>query len=592
MPPFLQRLKQRKIVQWAIAYFAGAWVSLEVFDMIAEQFLWPAWIRQAATVLVLFGGLITVVIAWYHGERGRQKVGVLELLLVVVILGLGGQSVWVLKNRSDSLALESATAPFQFREKPLPEHSVAVLPCSNLSDDEGQGYFADGLASELITRLAAVSGLRIPSHTSSFGFRGKNVTLEAVAAALRVRHVLECDIFGDETRIRIGARLIDTQTGYTLWSESYNRARSRLIDVQQEVAEAVVQNLEIRLVDRERLLIGRRWTDSTEAYDEFLQGIRLQEAYPDQERMAISLKHLQRAVELDPDFGRAYARIAIHWIIMGNYGYAPSKHAYDETERLARQAIELDGELFEAHWALGWAQVGRFDWQEGEASFRRVIELAPGNYEGYHSLGMVQGTLGRYAEAMTAAQIATNLDPLSYRPWLGMEFLYTRQRAYEDSIRVKLESATRNGWDDFTRASMALLLALAGRNDEARTYLLEVEAENSQDANVQLTLAGVYIVLGEPDRALSLVKPLRQRYQNDPDQIMPGALAWIYAGVGDYDQAMEFLLAAREQEDANLWFLDDAFFDGLRADPRFMELIRGLSLPEKIYLSPVTGDTQ
>ncbi|MFZ8942206.1 MAG: hypothetical protein ACO2ZK_09520, partial [Gemmobacter sp.] len=108
------------------------------------------------------------------------------------------------------------TPSADFRPEPLPRHSVAVLPCANLSAHEEQGYFADGLAAELITRLAAVSGLRIPSHTSSFSFRGKNLTLEAVAASLRVRHVLECDVFGDETSIRVGARLIDVQTGYTV----------------------------------------------------------------------------------------------------------------------------------------------------------------------------------------------------------------------------------------------------------------------------------------------------------------------------------------------------------------------------------------
>jgi hypothetical protein len=116
MLPFLQRLKQRKIVQWAIAYFAGA---------------------------------------WYHGERVRQQVGVMELMLVVVILGLGGQSIWVPKNRSDALALESATEPFQFREEPLPEHSVAVLPCANLSYD---GVRNDPRFVELIR------GLKLPEE--------------------------------------------------------------------------------------------------------------------------------------------------------------------------------------------------------------------------------------------------------------------------------------------------------------------------------------------------------------------------------------------------------------------------------------------
>lgn len=592
MLPFLQRLKERKIVQWAIAYFAGAWVFLEVFDTIAEQFLWPAWIRQAATVLLFFGGLITIVIAWYHGERGRQKVGMLELVLVVVILGLGGQSVWVLKNRSDSLALESATAPFQFRKKPLPEHSVAVLPCANLSNDEGQGYFADGLASELITRLGAVSGLRIPSQHSSFEFRGKNVTLEAVAAALKVRHVLECDVFGDETHIRIGARLIDTQTSYTLWSESYHRARSRLIDVQQEVAEAVVQNLEIRLVDRERMLIGRRWTDSTEAYDAFLRGIKLQIGFPDEESLTASLEHLQRAVELDPDFGRAYARIAISWVVMALYDYAPSKHANDEAERLAGQAIVLDGELFEAYWALGWVQLARYHWPAAEASFRRVIELAPGNWEGYHSLSQVQGVLGRYAEAVAAEQIAVDLDPLAYYPRWGMESLHFRQRAYEDSIKLQLELVARFGSDPETEAYRVLQLALAGRPDEARVYLRGIEAANSQAPNIQLMLATAYSVLGEPDKALSLAEAVKQRYLNNQVKVKPGMLASTYASLGDYDQAMEFLLVGREQEDPWLNFLDYPFYDGMRNDPRFKALIRSLNLPEEIYLSQATGDTQ
>jgi hypothetical protein len=111
MLSFLQRLKQRKIVQWAIGYFAGAWVVLEVFDMIAEQFMWPVWIRQASTVLALAGGLVTVVLAWYHGERGRQKVGAVELVIIVAILALGGQSIWLLKDRSNRLAAESKYIP-------------------------------------------------------------------------------------------------------------------------------------------------------------------------------------------------------------------------------------------------------------------------------------------------------------------------------------------------------------------------------------------------------------------------------------------------------------------------------------------------
>jgi TolB-like protein/Flp pilus assembly protein TadD len=588
MLPLLQRLKQRKIVQWAIAYFAGAWLVLEVFDMIAEQFLWPAWIRQAATVLVLFGGLVAIVLAWYHGERGRQKVGAVELVILVAILAVGGQSVWLLKDRSDRLEAE-ASGPPGFREQPLPEHSVAVLPCTNLSRDEDQGYFADGLAAELITRLAAVSGLRIPSHTSSFSFRGQNVTLEGVAAALKVRHVLECDVAGDESRLRIGARLIDAQTGYTLWSETFNRTRAMMLEVQEEVAMAVVRNLEIRLIDRERLLIGRRWTDSPEAYDEFLRGLELQLDYPDEAALAVSLRHLQRAVELDPDFGRAYARMAMHWVIMGNWGYARATLANAEAERLGHQAIELDGDLFEAHWVIGWTQFVRYAWDEAEASFRKAIELAPGNWEGYHSLGFVQGVLGRYDEAMTAARIATDLDPLSYWPRRGIELLYSRQRQWEEAVAVTLEIGARNGWEPFTRAWLGNLQIRAGHTEKGRATIADVQAANPSDGNTRLALAIAYSLLGERDRAQSLADRVREESRSGQDLVLPGTLAITYACLEAGEEAMALLLEARENEDVELLFLDDPCLDGLRTDPRFVELVRGMNLPERIYLTPAAG---
>jgi len=586
MLPFLQRLKQRKIVQWAIGYFAVAWVMLEVFDMIAEQFLWPVWIRQASTVLVLIGGLVTIVLAWYHGDRGRQKVGAVELGIVIAILALGGQGIWLLKDRNDRLESELNGQTFQFRMEPLPEHSVAVLPCANLSPEDSQGYFADGLAAELITRLAAVSGLRIPSHTSSFAFRGKNVTLEAVAAALKVRHVLECDVFGDESHLRIGARLIDAKTGYTLWSESFNRTRAMMLEVQNEVAMAVVRNLEIRLIDRERLLVGRRWTQSPEAYDEFLKGIELQLGIPDEKRLVVSLQHLERAVELDPSFGRAYARIAMHWLIMGNWGFAPATEANAEVDRLARRAIELDGDLFEAHWLIGWTNLVRYQWKDASARFQKAIELAPGNWEGYHSLGFVQGTLGQYNEAMTAAQIATDLDPLSYWPRRGIEILYVRQRQWEDAVSVALEIGTRHGWEPFTRAWLANLQIRAGQIEAGRASLAEVDRANLTDGNARLAIAMAYGLLGDLDKGQAIADSVKNEYIRGQDLVLPGTLAIAYACLRDRDEAIGLLLVARENEDVELLFLDNPCFDDLRTDQRFINLVRGMNLPESIYLMP------
>jgi adenylate cyclase len=585
MLPFLRRLKQRKIVQWAIAYAATAWVSLEVFDLVAEQFFWPVWVRQGATILLLFGLLITIVLAWYHGERGRQKVSLMELVLLTVLLALAGQSVWLLRDQDHSIDPETASAMSSFRAEPLPEHSVAVLPCLNLSEDEDQAYFADGLAAELITRLSAVSGLRIPSHTSSFSFKGSNVAIREIAVSLRVRHVLECDVSGDESRVRVAARLIDADSGYTLWSESYNRPRASLFDVQQDVAQAVVEKLEIRLGGHEQQLVNRRWTENTEAYDEFLRGIRFQHGFPTIETIVASRKHLERAIELDPQFGRAYARLAVNWVFDGNFRLAPAAEAYGNVRRFAAKAIELDSELFGAYWALGWAEfAGDFAWPQAERNFRKAIELAPGEWGGYHSLGYVLGVLGRTEEGLQAARMAIDVDPLAFFPRHGLEVLLTRQRRYEAVIPVIRKQAEIFGWQPEFQMNMAWYLALLGREEEARLQLIEAKAADPQDPSVQLGMAAVHAMLGERDQALKIVERWDQEHLRSEDLMFVGSLAIIHAILGDRELAIQELLEMRERREMWLMFLDYQAFDGLRDDPRFVALIRELKLPEDVYL--------
>jgi len=586
MLSFLKQLKQRKIVQWAIAYAATAWVSLEVFDLIAEQFLWPVWIRQSATVLLLFGLFITIVLAWYHGERGRQKVGMVELVLLIVLLSLGGQSVWLLRDRGINIEPGVDKPSPAFRAEPLPQNSVAVLPCINLGGDANKAYFADGLAAELITRLSAVSGLRIPSHTSSFSFKGKTATIKEIATVLKVRHVLECDVSGDDSRLRASARLIDSQTGYTLWSESYDKSNVQLFDVQQDVAGAVVETLQIELGVKEQQLVRRRWTENTEAYDEFLQGLKTLVIVPTHENIHKMRQHFERAVELDPGFGRGYALLAITWVYYGNFQLEPASKAYAEVRRLAHKAIDLDGELYEAYWALGWADLaGEYAWQAAEDNFRKAIDLAPGEWGGYHSLGYVLGAVGRIDEAHEASRIAIEVDPLGYLPLHGQEVLFTRQRNYEASIEVVKEQAEIHGWDPDLQTHVAWLLAKAGNEPEARAILAEIEALNSSIPYVQLVKAGAYAILGEQDKALAIAEHWESFAQETQQYNIAGTLGIIYAELKDADRAMHWLTRSREAHSMWMLFLDYEEFDFLRDDPRFVALVRELNLPEDVYLS-------
>ncbi len=582
-----QTFKQRKIVQWAVAYFASAWLSLELFDLVAEQFLWPIWVRQGATVFLLFGLLITLVLAWYHGEKGRQKVSPGELVLLTALLVLAGGSVWTLKNRSaDSPALQSSVAGFAFRQEPMPENSVAVLPCSNFSADSDQEYFADGLAAELITRLSFVSELRVPSQTSSFSFKGRDASIGEVASALRVRHVLECNVSGDGSRLRVSTRLVDAETGYTLWSEVYDRNAEALLDVQQEIAQAVVTSLQVQLKGEEPVRIARRWTEDPQAYDHFLRGIQYQLRAPTPENVASGIRHFEQAIEIDSTFGRAYARLAVQQIVVGNFMLGPAEEAYSEAERLAQQAIELDGELSEAYWALGWAEfVYRHEWQKAREHFQRTIALAPGEWAGYHSLGVVEGTQGRTERALEAARIAFDLDPLAYYPSWGLYSAHYRRRDYGAAARQIASLAEMHPDDPWSRLELGNLLARMGREAEAEPYLREAQQLLPGDPNVQVVTALAPAILGDTAAALAIVEPIA-RATESADSYYPaaGTLSLVYAELGRRDEAMRWLTEALENYDSIVIWLDSPSYDSLRGDSRFAALIRELGLPEDVYL--------
>ena len=588
------KLKQRKIVQWALAYFASAWLSLELFDLVAEQFLWPIWVRQGATILLLFGLLITLVLAWYHGEKGRQKISPAELVLLTALLVLAGGSVWTLKNRSvDNGAAQSSVTGFSFRPQPSPENSVAVLPCSNLSGHEDHEYFADGLAAELITRLSAVSELRVPSQTSSFTFKGRSASIDEVASALRVRHVLECGVVGEGSRLRISARLVDVESGYALWSDAYDREAEGLLEVQQEIAQAVVASLQLELRGDEPDRLAKTWTNDPQAYDHFLRGIRLQNSAPTVENIELARHHFERAIDLDSTFGRAYGRLAVQWIVVGNLSMAPAEKAYAEVDRIARQALELDDELFEAYWALGWADLAyRHSWQEARANFQRTITLAPGEWAGYHSLGYVEGLLGRTDAGLEAARIGFDLDPFAYYPRHGLEVLYTRRRDYDAAHRELEALIEMMPGDPSARAYSAIILARAGRDAEARQDLEAAAQLASNDSDlsvfsgseVQLLSAQAYTVLGDSARALSLLESVEGSMNEADADAMAGLLAGSHAILGHDDEAMRWLARVRETHNIYILFLDGAEYDSLRGDPRFAALIRELRLPEDVYL--------
>jgi tetratricopeptide (TPR) repeat protein len=210
---------------------------------------------------------------------------------------------------------------------------------------------------------------------------------------------------------------------------------------------------------------------------------------------------------------------------------------------------------------------------------------------GYHSLGYVQGVLGRTEEALRAARIAIDLDPLAYYPRHGLEVLLTRRRQYEASIEVIREQADIFGWNPHLQVSMAWFLAFAGRDEEARLQLIEVKTTAPQDASTQLSIAAIHAKLGERDQARAIAEAWDQERPPSGEGFWVGSLAAVHALLGDREQAMQDLLESRARQEMWILFLDYESFDGLRDDPRFVTLIRELELPEHVYLQIPARDS-
>jgi len=587
MQDFLARLGRRKLVQWTFAYLAGAWLCLEAFDLVAEQFEWAIWIRQGATVGLLFGLLVTQVLAWNHGERGRQRVGGGELILVTLLLGLAGVSVAFLRGRSqDRASIELAAMSFGFHRDTPPERSVAVLPCADMSAEGDQEYFADGLADELTNRLAAIHDLRVAARTSAFSFKNSGEDMATIAGALNVRNVLECSVRKEGDQVRITAQLVDAGEGFQRWSQSYDTDVESMLAVHGEIALALANALEAELRGGERSRLEKRGTNSQEAYDSYLRGLSLQLRQPwSPENQFRALEYFQAAIDADSTYAAAWAFLATTYIGLGNFYVLTPGEAYPRAERAALRAEALDDGLGYAHWALGWVKLSyTYDWTGAEQEFRRTITLAPSDFTGYHSLNFALAVQGRFQEALAAAEEAIFLDPLALWPQSGMFELNYKRGDFAAIIAdhaVKLEIEPD---DQMVLIEIAMAYAHSGAFEDALAAVSKLESLAGGDPTWTLHAANVYAIVGDTVAAVERLQRMEAMSAEGMVPVSPGSMALVFASLGDADRAFELLDRAVDNFDSFVFSLHYPEFRPLRADPRFGELLDRLGLPREAYL--------
>ena len=369
----------------------------------------------------------------------RLKGAAVGIALAIAVLGLAYWKPWTIPLNG----IETETSVRQAGILP----SLAVLPFKSLSDDSDQDYLADGITDDLITDLAKVSGLLVIARNSTFAFKDASQDLSVIAEELDARYIVLGSLRRAGDHIRINAQLVDTETGANIWAERYDREISDIFAVQDDVRGRIVSALKVKLSPEEAKQLSQSLTDSTEAYDAYLRA-RQQESFFTRESTRAAIRFYHEALEIDPDFVTAKARLATAYTMAVEAGWTEDPElSLDIARSLAKEAIAQDRNLPLAHWALArvYTRKELFDGDKAIASLRRAIEIDPNYADGHAMLANTLHFVGKAEEGLSHIETAMRLNPrfpFWYYFALGAnQFHLTRYEAAEASF---LKSIDRN----------------------------------------------------------------------------------------------------------------------------------------------------
>lgn len=573
----VRRVRERKIVQWALAYLAGAWALLEVFELVGAQFGWALELRQGVTVVLGAGFFAVLVVAWYHGERGRQRVGVAE----VVLLGaLVGATVLLLLRLGPDDAdpgddPDAAGAPSVVRDRP----AVAVLPFRNLSGDSIDRFFTDGIHEEIIARLSAVSGLDVIARTSVMRYRDHGSTAREIARDLNVDALVEGSVRRAGARVRIFAQLVEPETDVARWSGEWDRELrpDSIFEVQETIARGITTALDARLTRDEAERLAMRPTEDLQAYDYYLLGReRWRSRDPRALREALAL--FEAAVAQDPGYARAHAGMADVWAVMTWYDTVPPAETYPRARRAAERALALEPGLAEAHATLGLiAHEYDLDWDGAEAHLRRAIDLRPNYASAHHWYAILLSNRGRHQEAVRHGGRALDLDPFSTVIAGDVAAILWTAGRNEEALALLDEALTADPEPppvvEFERATMLLYESRADR--AAASLERWARLAGARDPRAIRVVAEAARDPGRTSEALGALAALEREGAADPIDLIP-----LYALLGDRRTA----LAAVEEAFTTrspwlIWMGTLPWYDSLRAEPRFRTVMEDAGLP-------------
>ena len=532
-------LKRRSVFKAGVAYLVVAWLILQVSDVVLDKIGLQDWVFQLILLLLCIGFPLILMFAWAYDLT------------------------------PDGLA---RTAPIEPDETISPavaptKASVAVLPFVNMSGNPDNEYFSDGMSEELLNMLAKVSTLKVAARTSSFHFKGHTGDIAEIARRLGVASVLEGSIRQSGARVRITTQLINAADGYHLWSETFDRELDDIFAVQDEIADAVVTALKVKLLgdDGTRITVGG--TTNSEAFKAYLQGAHYRNRGSDQAALHSAVAAYRRAIELDPGYANAYAGLAASLELLATNNFADLDQVVNQAEAAANKAIELAPDLAEGYQVLATIAFGyKLDKAGAIKAIEKAMRLDPGNADVHIHSGLIYQNVGDLSAGLAATRRAQELDPISTSANQSLGHALYMSRQYEDAIAVFRHTLELDPHYPRPHYGIAMCQLMLG---DANSAAIEVAKEPLD----WMRFSGLAILeqkLGNTEEANAAMASLIAGYRDNGLYQQ----AQVHAQWGEIEQSIQALDRAREIGDPGVQqIIVDPLIDPLRDHPDFVKLL-------------------
>lgn len=517
----------------------------------------------------------TEIEKWWQAEYLEHWIDGLRKAGLAIDDSAQAASVPIVTIASEVDASPLATSDAQLI--PSPTQSIAVLPFANISADDENEYFCDGLAEELLNALSKIDELKVAARTSAFSFKGKNAEAREIGKTLNVNTVLEGSVRKSGNRLRINVQLVNAAEGYQLWSERYDREMKDIFDVQDEITLAVVDALKVKLLGAKKAAVLKRHTRNAEAHEHYLRGLFYFNRFtPSDFQKAIEC--FNRAIAIDSHYASAYAGLANAYVEMAFFTFSAPGEWIAKAQEAVNAALALDETLGEAHNSLAIIRMYYDrDYPGAERAFKQALALDPGSAHIPMWYAWYLGLMGRFAESFPAYQRALELDPLSemINTSVGIVSYWAGQS--ERAITQLQKVLELN--PHYSLAQIFLAEVYTQRGDFGAAAALVANLQQSANDPLTLPTVGyVYGKIGAHQSAQEILTALAQRATHEFVSALN--FAQIYAGFGDTDQTLAWLEQACDESPIWLTFVKvDPKFDFLRSDPRFQNLLQRIGFP-------------